>query len=168
MLLYHPAFDFHHSLFRLLLLVEGLEGKSIEPERLRIFDFYFLFPHEITFIRVAKLQVPLKLKFSNYPQYEAISNPAKVFYRLEPVFENSLKTLVAAGILVSETKKKASVVYRSAFAVPKALEVALANRKQESADVIQFLTSELYPFPLQGPDGLKARTNLLPSKNDRR
>lgn len=168
MLLYHPAFDFHHSLFRLLLIVDSLGGKSIEPEKLRILDFYFLFPREIVYVRLARLQVPIKQKFQTYPQYEAISSSAKVFYRLESIFDNSLKILVAAGLLRRDSVKSTVLIRRTEVKFPPRMAEALDKRKTESAEVLGFLVTHLFPFPLLGPDGLKDRTNLLPSKNDRR
>lgn len=168
MLLYQQAFDFHHSLFRILLLLESTRGSSVESEKLRILDFYYLFPHEIASVQLTPLQTSLKRKFLQYPQYEAISNPAKVFYRLEPVFENGLKTLVAAGLVSSESDKKSSKVKLSSEPLPAALKAVITERREKSAELIEFLVGQLLPFPLYGPEGLKARTKLLPSKHDRR
>jgi len=47
MLLYHPAFDTYHSAFRLLLLLWNSGGQDVPFARLRILDFYVLFPAEL-------------------------------------------------------------------------------------------------------------------------
>lgn len=168
MLLYHPAFDFHHSVFRILVLMESIGNKSVEPEKLRILDFYLLFPREISFIQVTLLQVPNRKKFESYPQYESISSPAKVFYQLEPVFENSLRTLKAASIVIEDADNQQTKVKLTRNPLPADLKAAVTKHQKQHAEVLRFLTSELYPYPLHGTDGLKARTKLLPSKNDRR
>lgn len=42
MLIYHPAYDAYHCVFRMLLIAERVSG--IEVEKARILDFYLVFP----------------------------------------------------------------------------------------------------------------------------
>ena len=44
MLVYHPAFDMHHCVFRMVRLLNRLPVGSCQVERMRILDFYLLFP----------------------------------------------------------------------------------------------------------------------------
>ncbi|WP_425293911.1 ABC-three component system middle component 5 [Mesorhizobium japonicum] len=45
MLVYHPAFDVYHGVFRALLLLENTPTKSMPADTLRIIDLYFVFPY---------------------------------------------------------------------------------------------------------------------------
>ena len=46
MLLYHPYKDSNHCIFRMLTIISEIE-MSIELEKLKVLDFYYLFPHFI-------------------------------------------------------------------------------------------------------------------------
>jgi hypothetical protein len=43
MLVYHPAFDIYHGVFRALLLLESTTSRAMPSETLRIIDLYFVF-----------------------------------------------------------------------------------------------------------------------------
>lgn len=166
MLVYSPALDPHHCIFRILVLLNGIKNKPIETEKLRILDFYFLFPREISSIPLSPLLKIEKKKFLRYPQYEAIKNSTKVFYSLEGVFSNSIKCLIATGLIANDTNME-SAIYRTEQPAPEALEQKIQERTIESQELIDFILGQLYPYSLYGPNGLKDRTGLLPSKYDR-
>jgi len=45
MLIYHPAFDAYHCVYRMTMLTQKV--KELEYSKLRILDFYLCFPAEI-------------------------------------------------------------------------------------------------------------------------
>ena len=48
MIVYQPAFDLYHTLFRIMKLLSYFEKNDyIEIERLRIWDYYLLFPNKL-------------------------------------------------------------------------------------------------------------------------
>lgn len=167
MLLYHPAFDAYHCLFRSILLLQRLDGQWIQKDKLRILDFYLLFPREISTISLPQLMLKEKQKFASFPQYESISNPATVFYQLEEIFENTVKTLVAFKLVELNTTQDDTFRYVKRD-LPPALNAMLDARRNEYAAVLTFLFTYLQPISLHGPDGLKHKTHLLPSRYDRK
>ncbi|MFM9745688.1 ABC-three component system middle component 5, partial [Streptomyces brasiliscabiei] len=44
MLMYHPAQDVNHCVFRLLLILEHTEHEKLNTDVYRLIDFYTLFP----------------------------------------------------------------------------------------------------------------------------
>ncbi|HGA8765958.1 TPA: ABC-three component system middle component 5, partial [Salmonella enterica subsp. enterica serovar Virchow] len=42
MLIYHPAYDAYHCLFRMIALIDHVN--EIEVDKARILDFYLIFP----------------------------------------------------------------------------------------------------------------------------
>jgi hypothetical protein len=165
-LFYHPAFDAYHCMFRSLVILDALGDKWTETEKLRILDFYFLFPREIASIRLSPIFAKEKNVFSKYPQYEAVGNPEKVFYRLEGIFENTLKTL-AASQLIEWSAADEQRVRISNKQISAALREAITVRENQARTVLDFLINRLHPLPLRGDNGLKHRTNLLPISHDR-
>ena len=167
MLLYHPAFDLYHGIFRCLQILHGLQITRIERERLRVYDFYLLFPLEITTItNLPQLLAKERNKFENYKQHEEISNPAAVFYQLELTFENSLKAMRDFGILSEEPTTGWLKVDSSK--IPQDLAQSVISRTEEVAEIIDFFRNVLQAIPLTGVDGLKQKTHLLPYRYDRK
>ena len=167
MLFYHPAFDVYHAIFRLLVILDSNERKWIELERLRIYDFYLLFPRELGSVRMSPLMLTTKRELSRLPQYEAIENPARVFYRLEPLFNHAVDFLLLQGFIEKDANDIPQVRLLGKALEPD-LEGIVAKRKEQSSLPLMTLHGELNSYSLFGPSGLKARTNLLPSRYDRK
>ena len=55
MIVYNPASDLYYTIFRLLHFLDRFDhGAIIEVERVRIWDFYFLFPSKISTMKLEK------------------------------------------------------------------------------------------------------------------
>lgn len=54
MLIYNPAFDFHHGIFRVLQILSAAPGEEFEVMKIRLLDFLLLFPEQLENIRVPK------------------------------------------------------------------------------------------------------------------
>ena len=53
MIVYNQAYDLYHTIFRFLQFLNRFEkDELIEIEKLRIWDFYLLFPSKINSIRL--------------------------------------------------------------------------------------------------------------------
>ena len=51
--MYNQAFDLYHTLFRMLHILNKYDvNEKVEVERLRMWDFYLLFPNKIHNIRI--------------------------------------------------------------------------------------------------------------------
>ena len=50
MLIYNPAYDIYHTMYRILLLSSRIVN-SIEIDKLKILDFYYVYPTELLDIK---------------------------------------------------------------------------------------------------------------------
>ncbi|WP_154652688.1 ABC-three component system middle component 5 [Flavobacterium rivuli] len=171
MILYHQAFDLYHSVYRLLQILTYFDrNEYVEVERLRIWDFYLLFPNKMSNIKLKRDEKDVRLmikifilKDSN--PYELLSDNRKMFEKIKPYQLGALKCLASYGIIdkdylhsnrVTIVSKKILSTYTSKFEPLEPKEV----------NAIRLLTSHFYLMPLFGEFGLKARTQLLESKYD--
>lgn len=166
MLIYHPIYDVYHGIFRILRLLEVISAKSIEIDRLRILDFYLLFPSLLS-----KMKFPQSArKFRGMVQgmsgpYESIEDPYKVFIQLEQFQREALGCLVACGLLDSDALKK-GIATRTPKALPLDLEDAIKMVNESEHDLIGLLTGPLFDLEFYGNHGLKARTGLMEYRYD--
>ena len=85
MLIYHPAFDIYHGIFRLLRILSLAPRQKFEIERIRILDFYVLFPSELPRYTFPGRSRPGRKQFKAENPYQSIADPKRIFFRLEPV-----------------------------------------------------------------------------------
>src|SRR5690242_1284073 len=102
MLTYLSAFDSYHCAYRTLFLTTRLRQNTIEVERMRIWDFYFVFPaaaDQIIFPRDLWSLKRTADKGSN--PYEELLDPRRVFERMKPFQLAAFRYLAAFGFLES-------------------------------------------------------------------
>lgn len=167
---YNPAFDLYHSIFRMANIAAKLaEGESLEVDKVRIWDFYLLFPDKVYGIHLRHDEENLKeyrktIKKLNNP-YDYHGDNRKFFEWIKPVQESALGCLVSCGILSKEKYEQGRVCVgdRDALAafLQKAGTISLRER-----NVLAFMSTLSLAMPLTGQYGLKARTELLESKYD--
>lgn len=163
MLIYHPAYDAYHCVFRMLVLIKAIP--NMELEKARILDFYLLFPSAIESIRLPhSLSHGRKIGSNLANKYRDPINVAATFRELRHIQEAALKCIAASGIISVSCYEK-GVVARESFIVPDTLSRHLDGfvAKEQSAN---FILQELSAVPLKGADGLKHRTGLLEHRYD--
>jgi len=167
MLVYHPAFDLYHGVFRVLKLLNRSQKKNLEIEKLRLLDFYLLFPGLIPSIRLKREHQKYKRIFtelSNKYNIASVSGQAKqVFERIEP-FNNLILTYL-------ENKKYVKIheeTYLDFFSseLPKKILEICNVRDEKENKLMGFLSEVLSSYELKGADGLKARTGLMEYRYD--
>lgn len=164
MLAYHPAFDIYHCCYRILLCTDYSELPSMEIDRIRIWDFYFTFPHQtnrISFPRDLEDLRP-KLDFTKNP-YENVQDPLMVFERMRPFQITAIKFLFGHGFF--ERTEDDSII-RSSRQTPSLLVPELTTLSFAHQYVLQLVSSAYNRLPLYGPSGLKARTKLIDYRYD--
>lgn len=170
MITFNPAFDLYHSIFRMANIASRLEeGEFFEVERVRIWDYYLIFPdkvHKIKIKRDEKDMRELCSKLSKYNNpYERSGNNRIQFEQIRSVQISALKCLVSYGILNKEDYE----IGRVAVGDRKALDDFIATvgklpaRENNSLSYLLLFSRNM---PLTGIDGLKDRTRLLDSKYD--
>lgn len=98
MLTYHQAFDIYHTAFRIIKILNAYPNFSFEKERLRIFDFLILFPHELKNIQIPVGAGSYKYRFKE-TRYNSLTNRQRVFIQLGKYFNSSLSCLISYEIL---------------------------------------------------------------------
>ncbi len=166
MLLYHPAFDLNHCNFRLLQLMEALPRDTHELNKLRILDFYLLFPTLLKQVRMPRAAVGNKsmLKKIDIP-YERIDDPYRLFLKLEPLQRTALKSLATYNIIDAEYLRKDKVL-RTSKQLPSVLVAAIKKSNDNRSSVLGLLTGPLFDVEFYGDQGLKARTGLMEHRYD--
>lgn len=171
MIVYNQALDLYHTIFRLLHFLNKFENNDVlEIERVRIWDFYLLFPSEIHNIRLKQNESDIRkirkefIKDSKNP-YERITGNRKIFEKIKPYQLSALNCIASYGII-----DKALLNQQRILIINKKILVDFVNKFQELSpkekNVIALMTSHFNQVSLFGTDGLKNRTNLIESKYD--
>ena len=162
-LFYHPAFDSHHCIYRTLLITDQSMEKVIEIERMRIWDFYLVFPTE-----TRRISFPSQMSIfkRDLPRntYEEVAEPHLIFTRMQPFQMTAYRSLAAFGLLKSQELIKNRIV-RTDKKIPSALRSRFKEIGPPETYVLS-LAGQFTAVPLYGKNGLKARTKLLEYKYD--
>ena len=119
MLIYHPAFDAYHCVFRLLYATNTLS--ELEVAKLRIIDFYLIFPSEVMNIKLAQDQVFIRRdaqKLQNL--YHGPVNAKQAFRDMEHIQNAVIRSLCASGHL-DQSALSEGIVLRTTKEVPSGL-----------------------------------------------
>lgn len=171
MIRYNQTFDLYHAVFRILhLLARFDEDDIIEVDKIRIWDFYLLFPDKIAEIRLKRNESDIRklrkefIKKTNNP-YDFIAEERKIFEKLKVYQVSALTCISSYGLIdpLSLTQQRVVITDKSSL---KDLVDKLASLPAKEHNVVSLMTSHFYQMSLYGPDGLKNRTNLMESKYD--
>ncbi len=166
MIIYHPLFDVYHGVFRILQILEAIPRNKIDFERLKIIDFYMLFPSLLKEVSFPMEIVNLKKKFKKfYNTYESIEDPYRLFIQLESFQNSSIGLLIALDFIKSDDFNN-GIITRTLKQLPRPLTLEIQNANKENNDVVSFLTGPFVEIELYGDRGLKARTKLMEYKYD--
>ena len=171
MITYNPAFDLYHCIYRMMHILGRLDDEDcLEVDKVRIWDFYILYPFKIYSITIRRKEEDLKAlrkKFIDKDKnpYEYHGDDRKLFDRLQPYQMTALSSLVSYGIIDKECflKKEIKVSNRNA------LNNFLENTDSLSTtanNTLSFLSIFSKSMTMLGVNGLKSRTHLMESKYD--
>ena len=171
MLVYNPAFDMYHTVFRILnILSYHSRGEYVETERLRIWDFYLLFPEEVENITLRRDEKEVRSLIKNQIStksnpYRNISDSRKLFEKIRPYQMNALKCMSSYGLINDDYVSLNKVKLLQHVKLKKSNPLLIQNN-QLQMNVIKLMTSHFFLMPLYGEKGLKKRTGLLEHKYD--
>ncbi|WP_145140044.1 ABC-three component system middle component 5 [Roseomonas gilardii] len=164
---YQPAFDAAHAIFRFLRIKIFLGLINIEFEKLRILDFYLLFPFQAAGIRLRTEDVWVRAiakKLEGHRSYAKLPSPEILFEKMKVSQVAGLQTMAAAGSVDIEAMRNSLVKFKH-FDLPADL-VAKINQANEREVETMEIVKALQHYPLLGKDGLKDRTGLLEYRYD--
>ncbi|QHS14664.1 ABC-three component system middle component 5 [Shewanella sp. Arc9-LZ] len=167
MLIYHPAQDINHCVYRLLSIMANTEHQKIKLDTYRLIDFYTLFPYLVSLIK--PLPKPLnkhKSKFLNIPEpFEALKNTRRILFELENLQTIAIQNLLAKNILDKECFEK-GFIKRTDLSLPQPLADELNNSNLAQEEWFIALIEALPNVKFEGKTGLKARTGLMEYRYD--
>lgn len=164
MLIYHPAFDAYHCVFRMLIICEKLG--DLEIEKARLLDFYLLYP-----ALVAKIKLPRALRsiardaaaVANV--YHDPSSPSTMFRDMRHIQEAALRCIAAAG-LIDVRRYENGFVTQTDVVVPDEMRRKIGLFLASRQPIAEFVFKKLAAIPLGGSQGLKYRSQLMDHNYD--
>lgn len=166
MLIYHPAFDMHHCIFRMVQLLLKLPQSPHSVEQVRILDFFLLFPELLSNITLPQDAKKYRKNIKAQPSlYEIIDNPRRLFLRLEPYQITALHCLASYEMVNAEMLSHNKIQLEKSK-IPQALNDAVENASSHTREILELLTGPLSEMALFGEKGLKARTDLFEFRYD--
>lgn len=166
MLLYHPFSDARHCVFRLLRLLEQIGQREVEVQRLRIWDFYLLFPDALTAVTLPRGNIALRRQLESIRNsYDVMPDAKRAFARLEPMQQAAVGHL-AAKDLIDPKRLRDGKVARTNAPIPDELASLIQERNAEDALLVKFLTTAFFDLELYGAQGVRQRTDLFDHRYD--
>lgn len=163
MLVYHPAFDVYHGVFRALLILENTPGKSMPTDTLRIVDLYYVFPYLLADLEFPKGAGVKGRKLAGTPsRFNTLPSP-KTFLEQSKGLHKLTVAALAGRELISGDALKEGLVKRTENPVPDEL---LKHAAPEDLDLAEYLGTKIATVPLLGKAGLKARSKLMEFRYD--
>lgn len=164
MLIYHPAYDAYHCLFRMIALIDHVN--KIEVDKARILDFYLIFPALLAEVRMPHNYSPIKKEAKKYSNdYRNPINGYSTFRDMHEIQMAAIRYLAATGLIELKPLEK-GIIERTSKSIPDGLLLSMRDFFNAKKDVYTFIISTLSQFHLTGKDGLKDRTNLMEFRYD--
>ena len=164
MLVYHPAYDAYHCLFRMMAIIERTD--ELEIDKLKILDFYILFPALLSEVKMPRQFVKIKKtaeKFFN--EYHDPLNPGMIFKEMRQIQDAAIKCMLAAGYISSDDLSNGYIV-RTEKKLPQKIALEMKGFLDSKEPFSSFIIQSMAKFHLTGPDGLKSRTKLMEHRYD--
>lgn len=162
MLIYHPAYDANHCLYRLLAILQATTESSITWDQLRVLDYYYLFPSQLKNIKPWPSNIKdFKTKLKSIPdQFEDINNPARVLYDLQVFQKTAALELIAKGI-ISKAEFESGILKLNSDLLPGCYVEFIGNDFFLKSDAFKVITKALPKVEFNGDSGLKKRSGLM-------
>ena len=164
MLIYHPAYDAYHCVFRMLLIAE--HAKDVEVEKARLLDFYVLFPGMVRTIRLPDALKTLRAQAKAAANiYRDPVSGISMFREMRHIQEAALKSITASG-LIDINRYESGFVTRTQMPIVPKLREKLDEFLSANGPVVEGVLTGLSEIPLLGNDGLKHRSQLMEHRYD--
>jgi hypothetical protein len=134
MLVYHPAYDSYHCITRILKIMQSLDIKEYNIDRIRIYDYYILFLNDIN-------NITLPTAFFVFTQLENVQNIA-------------LRAMASYGFIDKDLFDK-DIIKLCLTELPKEINNSLNSKEDKYIDFLKSF------FEKQTLREVKKRTKLM-------
>lgn len=167
MLIYDPASDINHFVFRLIKILSRSPIDEFEFDRYRILDFYLLFPTALEDFSAPKdVSSSVKKAVKSYKsRYNTIHDKKLQFNATFDLQKIATRYLASIGIL-DRKKLDQNILMFSRENLPDQLHIIKPPLSNDIASLENFLLRDSYKIDLLGQFGLKARSGLIEYKYD--
>lgn len=164
MLIYHPAQDAYHCVFRMLLLIDKL--RYLHEDKAKILDFYLAFPSALQSIRwPTQLSGSRRRAKEQCNPYRSALNPAATFRSMQTLQASAIRCIAAANI-IDPLMLEQGILQRTEVELDDDIKNRIDHYEKENSAGIELIVSDLSSIELLGRDGLKARTSLMDFRYD--
>ena len=166
MLIYHQRNDVFHCMFRLLSILHLLDEKKIEIDRLKIIDFFFVFPHLIadTPLPRAKGSAAIKKEACSLAvPYENLPS-SKILFSEMGDFQLQALDILRSKEIVSFFDD-GWLTIGSTFESESITKLVSGN-SFTSNEFYKSLETILCGYKMHGSNGLKSKTGLMEYRYD--
>ena len=157
MLVYHQAYDSYHCIFRMLQILSWIGEKKLELDRIRIYDYYLLFPQELKNASLPKAYQKIK-RTQPQSRYNKVFNPNQIYYHLESFQISALQTLASYNLIEKQQFQK-NIILRSTMPIPNGLKGLID--KNINLEIHKLLIEYFETIPIKE---LKKRTKFIEYK----
>lgn len=170
MIVYQQAFDLYHTVFRMIMILSRFTvDDEIEIDKLRIWDYFLLFPNKMSKIRLRKDEEDVRKLIKIYIDksenpYEDIKDDRKMFEKMKPYQLSAIKCIASYGIIDKDYLTLNRIIIKSNSKLSN-FKNSLPTLSVQEENALRLLTKH-FDMSLFGEYGLKSRTNLLESKYD--
>ncbi|MGE4442489.1 MAG: ABC-three component system middle component 5 [Desulfomicrobium sp.] len=164
MIIYSEYKDIYHSAYRIISIL-NIINSEIEYNKLRIIDFFLVFPslvNEISFPRQRGMSQLKNYASANFDTYEILPEKKQLFFEISPYQLQAVKILKAKGII----NESDSTIYYNTDLKSESIDKLLHFSKYTSNNFYVKLIKTLFNIEYFGSDGLKKRSGLLEYKYD--
>ena len=163
MLIYSPAFDLSHCIFRIFFILNTFsENTSIEIDKIRIIDFYLAYPGCINDFKFPEDIQEIKKDFKDLrKEYRDPINHKITFQRISILQKKAISSLLSLGYIDMESYKQ-GLVKRSKKKFTSDIKDKLFYFSfYDNHQLPLIIVITLLQIELKGENGLKARSSLM-------
>lgn len=164
MLIYHPAYDAYHCVFRMLLIAEHVT--DLEIDKARLLDFCLIFPGMVRMFRLPDTLKILRAQAKSAANiYRDPVSGISTFRDMRHIQEAALKSVAASG-LIDINRYEIGFVTRTKMPIVPELKEKLVDFISANGPMVESILTGLSQIPLLGHDGLKHRSQLMEHRYD--
>lgn len=159
MIIYHPAYDIYHCSYRLLNILNSVDGNQLSKEILKFIDFFYVYPHLLKSIE--SLPRPLNYHKNKIDKiddpFEITPNPKSLFFDLAQTQDSAITSLRYKS-LVSQEKNQIKL---NLDMIPKPLTDTFGSDDFNKTEIFDILVRVFPKINLNGINGFKAKSGLM-------